>query len=147
MIRALGVSELDSLADLARQFYGASKWLGTFNMVKFRELWTNLLTSGMGIILVVDGKNGPAGTIGGFLHQDLYSDALVAEEMFWFVGAASRGSGIRLYRAFEVWARQSGAQTIQMVHLADSMPERLADFYLGRGYELVETRYSKRLAT
>ncbi len=145
MIRELAISEVDSLIPLAREFYSTSRFLGVFDIEKFRQIWTQLLSSG-GVIFVDDRDGVPAGVIGGFLHSELYGSSLLAEEMFWLVAKERRGRGIALYRAFEAWARARGAESIQMVHLSDSLPEKLEAFYLKMGFEQVETRYSKRLA-
>ncbi len=145
MIRELDISEVDSLIPLAMEFYSDSRFLGVFDIEKFRQIWAQLLSSG-GVIFVDDREGVPAGVIGGFLHSELYASNILAEEMFWFAAKDRRGSGVALYRAFEAWARARGAESIQMVHLTDSMPEKLEAFYSRMGFEQVETRYSKRLA-
>ena len=58
---------------------------------------------------------------------------------------ASRGAGVALYRAFEEWARVRGAAALQMVHLFDVMPAKVARFYLRSGFEPIEMRYQKDL--
>ena len=78
-------------------------------------------------------------------HPDIYGSDLVAEEFFWFVSESYRKDGIRLYRTFENWARERGAKTLQMVHLSDSMPDKLKKFYLRSGFAEIETRYAKSL--
>ncbi len=145
-IRELRLSEVDSLIPLSREFYAASRFLGEFDIEKFRQIWATLLNGDMGVILVWDDGNGPVGVIGGFVHPELYGGAILAEEMFWFTSEKRRSVGVALYRAFEAWARSRGAESIQMVHLMDSMPEKVASFYVRLGFEPIETRYSKRLA-
>lgn len=145
MIRQVEISDLDKLEDAAREFYAASRFLGEFSLARFCELWTQLLESGAGVIFAdyLDGEI--MGTIGGFVHRELYGEELIAEEFFWFVREGARGTGVALYRRFERWARERGAARIQMVHLFDSMPEKVAKFYLHTGFEPVEMRYQKAL--
>ncbi|AWX94005.1 hypothetical protein DPM13_16430 [Paracoccus mutanolyticus] len=68
--------------------------------------WTARTVAGLiaddaGIVLVSDG-----GFIAGALRPTIISPQLIAQEMGWY---ARDGSGLRLLRAFEAWARQRGA--------------------------------------
>lgn len=143
--RQLSLSELDSLLPLSREFYSSSRFLGEFDIEKFRQIWAQLINGDMGAIFVIEEGSNPVGALGGFIHPELYSGKVVAEEMFWFASQAKRGIGVKLYRHFEQWARDRGAETLQMVHLMDSMPKKLETFYSHMGFEPVEMRYSKRL--
>jgi GNAT superfamily N-acetyltransferase len=146
MIRTLKASELAMLGDCARDFYAASRWLGRFNPERFRAAWTLLFDSGAAVIFVAEDSGGAiAGTLGGIIHREIYGDRLIAEEFFWFARPGHRGAGVALYRAFEEWARARGAAALQMVHLFDVMPEKVARFYLRSGFEPVEMRYQKEL--
>lgn len=147
MIRTLALSELEVLAPLAREFYASSQHLVQFDFDRFVAIWSQLIPSGMGVIFIAEENGVALGTLGGFAHPELYSGQIVAEEMFWFVASEKRGVGVALYRAFERWAAEQGAASIQMVHLMDSMPEKLGAFYRRLGFGPVEMRYSKRLCS
>lgn len=144
-IRQLDPADLGRLNEWAREFDAASRWLGRFDPARFRGIWTELLNGGAGVIFAALEGDQITGAIGGIIHREIYGDRLIAEEFFWFQRAAHRGAGVRLYRAFEQWARERGARSIQMVHLFDVMPEKVARFYLRSGFEPVEMRYSKEL--
>jgi GNAT superfamily N-acetyltransferase len=128
----------------AREFYAASRFLRTFDLARFTAMWTGLLASGAGAIFVLDDGE-IRGAIGGVAYPDIYSGELTATEFFWFVSEAHRGGGIRLYRAFERWAKAKGCARIRMVHLMDSMPEKLQTVYERLGFEAAEVHYSKDL--
>jgi GNAT superfamily N-acetyltransferase len=148
VIREITIGELARVEDAAREFYAASRMLGArFRIDRFREIWEPLLRAGAGVIFADWRQDEIAGVIGGIVHREIYGDALVAEEFFWFVREQYRGAGVALYRRFEEWARGRGASSIQMVHLFDSMPEKVAKFYLRSGFEPAEMRYVKQLAT
>ncbi len=70
---------------------------------------------------------------------------MIAVETFWFVAPEHRGIGIRLFNAFEKWAKDNQCSKTAMIHLTDSMPERLEQLYLKRGYRLIEKHYVKDL--
>lgn len=129
----------------AREFYSQSEFLRNLDWKHFTENWTMLL-NGPGIILLLFDLQGEIqGFLGGVKYPDINNNELVAYEQFWFVSQDFRGEGWRLYRPFERWARNSGCKQIQMVHLADSMPDRLAQFYENIGFKRTEIRYSKEL--
>jgi GNAT superfamily N-acetyltransferase len=144
-VRSLAVSELPRLAECAREFYQSSRFLRHFDMARFEQLWTGLLATGTGTIfaLVDDGRI--VGTLGGVMYPETYSDELIAQEFFWFCQSEHRGQGLKLYRAFEQWARKGGCSQVRMAHLSDSMPEKLKRVYARLGFEEVETSYAKRL--
>ena len=145
MIRAISIDELPAVQQCAREFYGASRFLGEFCLERFCEIWKFLLTGGDGVIFADERDGEVVGTIGGIVHRDVYSEAIVAEEFFWFVREQYRGSGLALYRRFEAWAVAHGAETIQMVHLCDVMPEKVERFYVRAGFHPAEMRYVKEL--
>lgn len=66
-----------------------------------------LIASPDGIVLVT-----PGGFIAGALVATIINPAPIAQEMGWY---AADGSGLRLLRAFEGWARERGAL---LVHLS-----------------------------
>ena len=134
--------------ETAPEFYRSSTALSStsrFDIDKFKSVWSSLITSGMGVIFGIWSSGKLVGAIGGMCHPDIYGSDLVAEEFFWFVSESYRKDGIRLYRTFENWARERGAKTLQMVHLSDSMPDKLKKFYLRSGFAEIETRYAKSL--
>lgn len=137
--------ELRSLGLCAAEFYGASRFLGRFDMERFCEVWTALLGNGAGVIFIDERDGEVAGAIGGIVHRDIYGESLIAEEMFWFVREAFRGAGLALYRELNKWAVAMKATSLHMMHLADLMPDKVKGFYLRQGFDLVETRYVKRL--
>lgn len=145
MIRQISKAELPGLSSCAQEFYRSSRFLDSFSIDRFREIWEPLLDNGAGVIFIDDRDGEIAGTMGGIIHREIYGEERVAEEMFWFVRQAFRRTGILLYRQFERWAIANSAARIQMVHLLDSMPEKVGRFYLREGFEPVETRYSREL--
>lgn len=146
-IRQLAPAELGALESCAREFYAAAvrHWSGAFDLGRFCDFWTRLIRSEMGVVFAAFEDGAVAGTIGGMVHPEPYGARFIAEEFFWFARPEHRGAGVALYRRFEEWARQKGASEIHMVHLVNSMPDKVARFYLRHGFEPVEIRYRKAL--
>jgi GNAT superfamily N-acetyltransferase len=132
----------------AEEFYASSKALRKFDIDKFVSFWKDVIEKEMGVIFVAEDDDGETiGAIGAMIHREPYSDEVTVHEFFWFVRPDHRGfAGIRLYRELEKWAKAKNANIIRMVHLTDSMPEKLSRFYTGLGFTPVETVYSKEVA-
>lgn len=145
-IRPAKPEDLATMEPCAQAFYQTSRFLDGFTIGHFCETWGPLLAGGRAVIFLLEGPAGEIlGALGGVAYPDLYSDREIATEMFWFVREGARGKGMDLYRAFERWARERGCGQIRMVHLMDSMPERLAKVYRHRGFTPVEIHYVKEL--
>lgn len=65
-----------------------------------------LIESDDGLVLV-----SPGGFIAGALVQTIINPARIAQELGWI---ANDGSGLRLLRRFEAWARERGATLVQL---------------------------------
>lgn len=144
-IRKAEAADLPRLAPLAEQFYSSSDVLRTFDIEHFSALWRGFFESGIGVIFLLEQDGEIKGTIGGIAFKEAYSPDMLAQEFFWFVDPNSRGAGVKLYRAFEEWAKEKGCDEIRMVHLIDSMPEKVGAFYERIGYKKLEIHYGKRL--
>jgi GNAT superfamily N-acetyltransferase len=147
-IRTATVEDLASLEPLAREFYASSQVLKRFDTDLFVTTWIRLLDANGVIFLLEDNAGVISGALGGVIYGDPYSGDAIATEFFWFVSAKARGGrgGLQLLQAFEGWARDRGALEIRMVHLLDSMPEKLARVYKHFGFQPIEVHYSKELA-
>lgn len=146
MIRQATFEDLPKMAATAREFYAASPTLADLQDQKFCETWQRLIETGIGVAFIEYVGDSIAGGIGAIVAPDPYGNTTIASEAFWFVSETSRGTlGIRLYRAFEAWAKSHGVDSIQMIHLMDSTGAKVRNLYLRMGFEPVEVRYQKRL--
>jgi hypothetical protein len=146
-IKPLCRFKLRALAPGAKEFYASSKFLGKFDIERFVTFWKNQIENGQGVIFAALDDGEIIGAIGGMAYPEPYIDEISVQEFFWFVRPGNRGlAGLRLYDAFEGWAIEKGASHIRMVHLMDSMPEKLERVYGRLGFVPVEKLYSKDLA-
>jgi GNAT superfamily N-acetyltransferase len=144
MIEQATTNDLRMLLPLFHEFHATSKFLKGVPDA-FMESWNQILRLGLGVVFVQREGSEIVGTLGGLATRDINSGHLVASEGFWFVRQTNRGSGLKLYKAFEKWARDRGCVQIQMVHLLDVNPESMAQLYGRMGYTAVETRYVMEL--
>lgn len=106
------------------------------------------ISSGTGVIFYLEDDDGQiVGGIGGIKYPCLLTGKLTAVELFWYVDKERRSGtgGVRLFDAFEEWAKAHGCAKVAMVYLPCSMPERLYAFYERRGYRLAEMHFEKEI--
>lgn len=137
--------ELNEVVRLGEQFHREAKLPGEFSFDAAKATWDKFLAAGFGVIFTLREGDEVIGALGGILFPDPNSGELWATELFWYVKPEFRGSGLKLLAEFEAWAKHRGAKRITMVHLINSMPEKLHRIYTMRGYSPVEVHYIKEL--
>lgn len=82
------------------------------------------------------------GMIGGLLNPLYFNPShVVAIELFWWASSGGR----ELMQAFEQWAIESGASSLQFSALGDHQSERMAQLFDRAGYRKVETGYYREV--
>lgn len=145
------VIHIDEVADAIRElgplFKDSSGIPGAFRADSFLMSWSMILDQGMGALfkLTIDEKI--VGLLGAIIVLDIFDGRTLASEAFWFVHPDHRGSmgPIRLFKKFEEWAKEIGAERITTAHLDTAMSGKLEQFYENSGYHRVETLYRKEL--
>lgn len=147
MTRELHSNELKLCLDGGLAFFDEGKLPGKFDPETFLTKIGSFIDGGSGVVIGYFNDNVIRGAIGGIKYADIYTNDLVATEMWWFVLPQYRGgtAAMRLIRAFQTWAKASGCKRCSMVHLAGLQPERLKHVYESLGYSLTETCYSLTL--
>ena len=110
-----------------------------------KQRYEEMIKSGSAAMLILEEKGESVGGLGLINASGIHNRHRIAVEDFWWVDPNHRGKGLDLFFAFEAWAKIHGCQQTAMVHLVDSMPERLERFYLRQGYHLVEKHYVKEI--
>lgn len=142
-IREATTGDVDSLVSMGERFLGsvyAQKIHA--NPVALRQLSESLIASPDAVIYVAEVHSAVVGMMGLMRYVHPMSGELTASEVMWWVDPERRGSGVRLFRVGEQWARDSGATVIQMIAPSPEV-ER---FYERFGYEAVERTFQKRVA-
>jgi GNAT superfamily N-acetyltransferase len=78
-----------------------------------------------------------------YVYEHPFTTQRVATELVWWVDQDMRGGrlGLRLLAAAEAWAKDVGADVVQMVAPNDAV----ASVYARRGYDLLERAYQRRV--
>jgi GNAT superfamily N-acetyltransferase len=145
VIRTADIADLPRVAALAQEFSRQSAFTRNFDPDRFIGVWVGLLEAATGEIFLLTDGDAITGALGGVIYPDLYSGSPIATEFFWYVQPGARGQGMKLYQEFERWARRWDCVQIRMVHLMDSMPEKLSRVYARMGFSPSELHYVKEL--
>lgn len=136
---------LHCLNNLGEMFYSQEGVPGKFDLKEFTNTWTTFIKHGIGDIFCLVRDGYVIGIIGGVLYRDPNDGEFVATEFFWYVHPSHRGSGIRLVKVFEEWARAKGAKRSTMMHLFNKQFDQLNKLYTRLGYTATEVHYTKEL--
>lgn len=147
MLRPLTSADLPAVVRLAPMFWAEGKLPGKFVPEVFLRTWESLFSLGIGQMIGSFDGDRVTGVLGFILSPDANDGEIVATEMFWFVDPASRGDGLRLFRAFETEAKAAGAKRLIMVHLSSINGPELKHLYERCGYHEIETQYLKDIST
>ena len=145
MIQRAIPSRLRELIPLIEEFYASSKFLRNFNADHCEEVWIKFITDGVGVIFLLEENGKIIGFLAALKYPDINSGELVATELAWFVKSTRRRKGLLLLKEFEEWAKKEKCKRVIMVHLMDSMPDKLRRVYEGRGYRAMEINYGKEI--
>lgn len=137
-------SDLVELGGVLKEFYQMMPYgKREVDETHWASVWMSLLTAGVGRVLGLWKDGVLVGGIGILITPALEDGTLIAQEAFWFVTGDSRGGGMKLFIKGEQLARDAGAERMHMIHLTNSMPDKLKKLYERRGYSKVETTYMK----
>ena len=147
VIRLILPHEAWLLEGLAEEFFGEGDLPGELDNDRFLSIWEMWLAQGAGIVIGAWREDVMVGAIGGLLAFSHMSGDLELNEMFWFVAATERktGVGIRMLDAFEDEARKRDVVRVTMVHLANPIGEKVGEIFKDRGYAPLETHYCMEL--
>jgi GNAT superfamily N-acetyltransferase len=106
-------------------------------------LATLLMDGGERLGLVAESGGQVVGMFGMFCFTHPITNERVAAELCWWIDPEARGSrlALQLLRTAETWARDAGAQVIEMI----APDERVAQLYDRIGYERTDVHYRKTL--
>ena len=144
MIRKTTIDELPWVMGLFKAFEKETKFvLGDVDHAV--KVYRRFLESGIGVVFISMDHNRLQGGLAAIWAEDLHWRGRFAVETIWFVDPADRdmGVGTQLLNAFEEWAKSEGCHKVAMIHLSDSYPEILEQYYVSKGYQLMEKHYVK----
>jgi GNAT superfamily N-acetyltransferase len=149
-VRQATEQDLDKYIELLGHFHTASPMTGVadFDAVKTRAfLATSLENSN--ILLLVGELDGEIVGVTSCLMYPLYfnPDYQVAQELWWWLTPAARGSGVgqAMFKAIEAWAKEKNARALFMIALEDERAAAMEKVYFRAGFKPLERTFIKEL--
>lgn len=133
------------IARVMEQFSGGSEFV-TVDIEYTAATYARMIAKDQATFLTLEVDNQIVGGLGCIRYPDLHNGLLTAVETVWFVHPDHRGYGMKLFDAFEEWAKKHGCKRLAMIHMVDSYPEILEKLYQRRGYKLIEKHYLKEIS-
>jgi GNAT superfamily N-acetyltransferase len=126
---------------MGRDFHAAAGIDVPFDAASFASLCERLIGDENALVLIADG-----GMLAALCFPIYFNaNALVVQELFWWVDPAKRGNGIarKMLKEAERWAREKGAVAMHMIALASN--ESVGEMYERHGYKPLERVYVRSL--
>jgi GNAT superfamily N-acetyltransferase len=105
------------------------------------KIYQEIIRKNSGAMFLLKDDKKLVGALGCVKRNDLHNGDLIAIETVWYVHPEYRGGGLKLLNAFDRWAKEEGCKKKAMIHLEDSLPDKLKKIYEKKGYQLVESHY------
>lgn len=147
MIREATLTDLDAMVRMGTEFHDSTPYAmdSERNPAQYRALGELLITDPTGVIFVRESDYRIVGMLGAMLFDHPVTGERTAGELFWWAAPNSRGvTGVRLLKALEAWAREKGAERIQMTQPV--WAERVGAIYSALGYEKQEIAWTRRVS-
>ena len=142
-------SELEELSEVLLNFYAMMPYTKKDDAVELRinweSKWKKSIDAGAGAILALKKSGKIIGGIGMMFFPALEDDVVTCGEAFWYVDEKERGGGLKLLLKAQKYAKEMGARRMTMIHLSNSMPNRLKGLYERLGFKEIETHYMKEI--
>lgn len=94
-------------------------------------------------------KDGEVVGVTGAVVYPMYfnANALVAQELWWWLTPRARGSGAaaKMYHEIEQWAQAKGADAMFMIALEDDHAEKMENLYRRGGFKPMERTFIKKV--
>ena len=144
-IRTATPDDVFDILILAKEFSKEAPSSHKWNKDKTEQFLVSALQNTNMTIFVIDVGGEIEGALVGLLSELYMSHTVQATELAWFVSKDYRGkpASIRLMKAFEKWAKESGANQVGMGDIEGI--SSLENLYNRLGYERAETVYLKEL--
>lgn len=144
-IRTATPDDVFDILILAKEFSKEAPQSHKWNKEKTEQFILSALQNTNMTIFVIDVDGEIEGALVGILSELYMSYTVQATELAWFVSKDYRGkpASLKLIKAFEKWAKESGANQVGMGDIEGI--SSLEKLYNRLGYERAETVYLKEL--
>lgn len=144
------IEDIPALVALAEIFHAESGYaaLAPIDSPSVDRTLRGMIESQGAVLLVSEIEGRIAGGIGALIFPLHFNQSvLAAQELFWWLLPAYRGSGegLRMLAAIEGAVAEAGVKVFSMLSLERCRPEELAELYRRRGYQKCENVWWRTL--
>lgn len=146
MIRKAELKDIDSIKNLAKEFYeeGLKEYGLSLDLETLDETIKKFITDHIALVAQRNGEI--VGAIGGMLTPSIFNkNQLIGQEVIWYLSKNQRKGliGNNLINAFEDDCKRKGADFVAMMNIGNLYTAILDRFYKIKGYRLLENQYIK----
>lgn len=151
-VRKAITTDLEQYVKLARDFHEASPMHGVadFDKQGYSNFFLqSIIDPNIGIWLA-EIDNEIVGITGALVYPLYFSPTnLVAQELWWWLAPASRGSGAggKMFKQIEQWAQEKGAKALFMIALEDDRAAKMEKVYARAGFKPLERTFIKEVTS
>lgn len=147
-VRRGTIEDIDALVDMGERFFAFSAFseFTPLDPDSVRNSLLSLLDGG--VVFVAEHEQQIVGGIVGMMTSVWFNQNVrTATELAWWVDEEHRttSAGIKLYRAFESWAAEQGAQAIVMSDLVIRGAAPAENLFMKLGFTTVERSHVKKV--
>jgi GNAT superfamily N-acetyltransferase len=151
-VRKAIATDLEQYVKLAQDFHDASPMHGVadFDEQGYSNFFLqSIIDPNVGIWLA-EIDNEIVGITGALVYPLYFSPTnLVAQELWWWLTPASRGSGAggKMFKQIEQWAQEKGAKALFMIALEDDRAAKMEKVYARAGFKPLERTFIKEVTS
>jgi RimJ/RimL family protein N-acetyltransferase len=151
-VRKAIATDLEQYVKLARDFHEASPMHGVadFDEQGYSNFFLqSIIDPNVGIWLA-EINNEIVGITGALVYPLYFSPTnLVAQELWWWLTPASRGSGAggKMFKQIEQWAQEKSAKALFMIALEDDRAAKMEKVYARAGFKPLERTFIKEVTS
>jgi len=148
IVRDAVEADLPIYLQLSADFHAASPMqrVCEFEPEGFKEFVLGAMDNPDICILAAELNGEIVGITGGIIYPLYFSPShKVAQELWWWLTPAARGSGVgnKMFKHLQLWSKERGAKTIFMIALEDERAEKMEKVYCRAGFEPMERTFMK----
>lgn len=114
------------------------------NADHFIAQWQKFFNAGIGVVFYLTYNGKVKGGIGAIQAPSLLTGKTELIEIFWYVTPQHRRKGLSLYSAMlNYFNINDDIRQFAMIHMENSMPDKLKKFYKKENFRLLETHWVK----
>jgi GNAT superfamily N-acetyltransferase len=150
IVRKATVADLGEYVTLAETFHAASPMNGVveFDREGYGQFYLSSLQNDTIGVWLAEIDNVIVGICGAIAYPLYFSPTnLVAQELWWWLTPASRGSGAggKMFKQIEQWAKERNASALFMVALEDNRAKKMENLYIRAGFKPMERTFIKEV--